>query len=115
MIPLIALLMIGLGMLLSLIARNVKSATNLSVVIGLMLAFTAGIWFPSWWLPSWMQVIGEIFPGTWAIEIARSILVYNAPLSEVALAIVKVVISTAAIYTLGIFTYKRVLRRYAEA
>ena len=115
MIPLIALLMIGLGMLLSLIARSVKSATNLSVVIGLMLAFTAGIWFPSWWLPSWMQVIGEIFPGTWAIEIARSILVYNAPLSEVALDIVKVAISTAAIYILGILAYRRVLRRYAEA
>ena len=62
-----------------------------------------------------MQVIGEIFPGTWAIEIARSILVYNAPLSEVTLAIVKVVVLTAALYTLGIFTYKRVLRRYAEA
>lgn len=39
MISLVALMMIGLGMLLSLIAKTVKSATNLSVVIGLMLVF----------------------------------------------------------------------------
>jgi len=103
MIPLIALPMVSLGTLLSLIARSVNSAANLSVVIGLMLAFTAGIWFLSW-----MQIIGKIFPGTWAIEVARSILVYNTSLSEVALDVMKVIISTAAIYALGILAYTKV-------
>jgi len=71
MIPLIALLMVSLGTLLSLIARSVNSAANLSVVIGLMLAFTAGIWFLSW-----MQIIGKNIPrhmGDWGSEVDSSL------------------------------------------
>jgi len=114
MIILVALMMIGLGMLLSLAAKTVKSATNLSVVIGLMLAFMTGVWFPKWWLPSWMQVLADIFPGAWAIDVARSILVYEAELGEVAGTALEVLVATAAIYLLGVLAYKKTLRRYAE-
>jgi len=115
MIPLIALMMMGLGMMLSLVSKSLKAASNLSVAIGLMLAFTAGIWFPKGWLPAWMQVIGAAFPGTWAIDVARSILVYGAGFSEVAVDAAKVAIATAVVYSLGVIAYKKVLRRYAEA
>ena len=94
MIILIALMMMGLGMILSLAAKSVKATSNLSVSIGLMLAFTAGIWFPKWWLPSWMQIIGDLFPGTWAIDVARSLLVYGAELSEVMVDVVKVMVNS---------------------
>jgi len=115
MIILVALMMIGLGMLLSLAAKTVKSATNLSVVIGLMLAFMAGIWFPKWWLPGWMQILADIFPGTWAIDVARSILVYEAELGEVAGRALEVLAASAATYLLGVLVYKKSLRRYAES
>ena len=115
MIILVALMMIGLGMLLSLITKTVRSATNLSVVLGLMLAFTAGIWFPKWWMPEWMQVLAEVFPGTWAIDVARSILVYEVGLMEVIGKVLETLLVTAAIYLLGVLAYKKTLRRYAEA
>jgi len=115
MIILVALMMIGLGMLLSLVTKTVRSATNLSVVIGLMLAFMAGIWFPKWWLPKWMQILADIFPGAWAIDVARSILVYEAELAEVAGRALEVLVAAIAIYLLGVLAYRKILRRYAEA
>lgn len=112
---LLAILTIGLGLLLSLLARNSKSAANLSVTVGLLLSFTAGIWFPTWWLPSWMKIIPEIFPGSWALDAIRSILVYEADLVEVFPAVLRVSAATAVIYALGIFAYRAILRRYAES
>jgi len=102
-------------MLLSLAAKTVRSATNLSVVIGLMLAFMAGIWLPKWWLPKWMQILADIFPGAWAIDVARSILVYEAELAEVAGRALEVLVAAIAIYLLGVLAYRKILRRYAEA
>ncbi|HDD66166.1 MAG TPA: ABC transporter permease, partial [Nitrososphaeria archaeon] len=115
MIILVAVMMIGLGMLLSLAAKTVRSATNLSVVIGLMLAFMTGVWFPKWWLPGWMQILADGFPGAWAIDVARSILVYEAELAEVAGRVLEVLVAAIAIYLLGVLAYKKTLRRYAES
>ena len=80
-----------------------------------MLAFTAGIWFPKWWMPEWMQVLAEVFPGTWAIDAARSILVYEVGLMKVIGKVLETLLATAAIYLLGVLAYKKTLRRYAEA
>jgi len=80
-----------------------------------MLAFTAGIWFPKWWLPKWMQILAEVFPGAWAIDVARSILVYEAELAEVAGRVLEVLVATVVIYLLGVLAYKKTLRRYAES
>ena len=112
---LLAVMMIGLGLLLSLFARDAKTAANLSVIIGLLLSFTAGIWFPAWWLPNWMRIIGELFPGSWALETIRSILIYEAKLAEALPSVLKVLTATAAIYALGIVIYRLVLRKYVES
>ncbi|RLF99425.1 MAG: hypothetical protein DRN49_04405, partial [Thaumarchaeota archaeon] len=58
---LVSIMVIGVGMILSLIARTTESASNLSVVLGLMFAFIAGIWFPKWMLPAWMRFLADVF------------------------------------------------------
>jgi len=62
-----------------------------------------------------MRIIGELFPGSWALETIRSILIYEAKLAEVLPSVLKVLTATAAIYALGIVIYRLVLRKYVES
>jgi len=110
-----SLLMIGFGMLLSLVTKTAKGASGLSTVLGMMLSFTAGIWFPKSWMPEWMRFLGDVFPATWAIDAMRSIMVFEAGLAEVLPDAFKVLGAMVVVYLLGILAYRNVLRRYAEA
>ena len=112
---LVSIMVIGIGMILSLIARTTESASNLSVVLGLMLAFIAGIWFPREMLPAWMRVLADIFPATWAIDGMRSALVYGATAAELMPTFLKVLAAAIISYLIGIFAYKKTLRRYVVA
>ena len=112
---LVSIMVIGIGMILSLIARTTESASNLSVVLGLMLAFMAGIWFPKSWLPNWMRFLADIFPATWAIDGIRSALVYGATAAEVMPTFLKVLAAAIISYLIGVFAYKKTLRKYVIA
>jgi len=109
-----ALISIGIGIILSMFTKTSHGASSLSVILGLMLAFTTGIWFPIEWLPLWMRFLAKIFPVTWAIDAIRSIIVFNAPLSEVATNIMKIVASVIAVYYISIIVYRRLIRKYIE-
>ncbi len=116
-IPLIVatgLMTIGIGIFLSLLSKTVRGASSLATILGLMLAFTAGIWFPKTWMPYWMQLLADIFPVTWAIDAIRSIMVFNIPLNELYQDIIKVFVTTIVIYTLGVIIYKKMIRKYLE-
>jgi len=112
---LVSIMVIGIGMILSLIARTTESASNLSVVLGLMLAFIAGIWFPREMLPAWMRVLADIFPATWAIDGMRSALVYGATVAELMPTFLKVLAAAIISYLIGVFAYKKTLRKYVIA
>lgn len=71
LLTVVALFMIGLGSLLSLVARSVRGASALSTILGLMLSFFTGIWFPRWMMPTWIQALADFFPATWAIDAIR--------------------------------------------
>jgi len=112
---LVSIMVIGIGMILSLIARTTESASNLSVVLGLMLAFIAGIWFPREMLPAWMRVLADIFPATWAIDGMRSALVYGATAAELMPTFLKVLAAAIISYLIGVFAYRKTLRKYVIA
>jgi len=110
----VTLMTIGLGMLLALITKSARAASSLSTILGLMLSFTAGIWFPKTWMPIWLRILADIFPVTWAMDIVRDIMVYEAGIIRVAPGLLRVLIATAVIYMIGVISYRKTLRRYAE-
>ncbi len=110
-----SLMTIGIGILLSLVAKTSRGASGLATALGLMLAFTAGIWFPKEWLPGWMTLLAEYFPVTWGIDAIRNILVFNLSLDELAPDLVKVLVATIVLYLLGVIAYKKTIRKYVES
>ena len=109
------LLSIGLGILLSLLAKTPSGASSLGTALGLLLAFTAGVWFPKEWMPGPLQLLADYFPVTWSLDAMRGILLYNRGLSEVSGQVLGSLMALVAVYVMAIFIYKRVLRKYSEA
>jgi len=109
-----AIMSIGMGLILSLVSRTSRGASSLSTALGLLFTFTAGIWFPKEWLPSWMRVFAENFPFTWTIDGIRSIIVYQYGWSDIAPLLLKSVVAAILIFAIGAMIYKVQIRRYAE-
>ena len=109
-----AFLSIGLGILLSLLAKTGQGASALGTALGLMLSFTAGIWFPATMMPSWLQILSRVFPPTWIFDTMRAIMVFDRGLDEVAPTLINVVLATVAVMLADIAVYKLRLKKYIE-
>ncbi|RLE85586.1 MAG: hypothetical protein DRJ41_00890, partial [Thermoprotei archaeon] len=113
-LTLTGLMTIGIGFMLSLIAKTSRGASSMATTLGLLLSFTAGVWFPKEWMPVPVRKLADLFPVTWALDTIRDIVVYNAGLMESSINTVKNLAVTIVILVLGIIAYKKTLRRYAE-
>ncbi len=111
---LIALMTIGIGFILSLATKSAKAASSLGTILGLMLSFIAGIWFPKTWLPAPLKALANSFPVTWSLDAVRDVVLKGAGVGDIAFVTVKCIIATIAILFIGVLSYKKVLRRYIE-
>lgn len=114
MLLILALMVLGLGSILSLVTKSAKGASGLSTSLGLLLAFLTGIWFPKEWFPEWMQILAEYSPATWAIEAIRKVIVFEANLMEVAHYIFGASVVTLIVFVIGVMIYRKSLRKYLE-
>ncbi|OYT37215.1 MAG: hypothetical protein B6U89_07720 [Desulfurococcales archaeon ex4484_58] len=108
-----AFMTIGLGAMLSLIARSSSGATSLGTALGLFLSFTAGIWLPSYMMPQIFKLLAMYFPVAWIIDTIRCILIFGR-YSEALAMMPKIIVSTIIILVIDWFIYKVNLRKYAE-
>ncbi len=111
---LISIMTISIGLMISLVAKTTKGASNLATVLGLVLAFITGIWFPREWMPKSLRILADIFPITWSVDVMRDIMVKRAMLHEVMIPTVKCVFITIGIFTIGIMLYRKMIRKYVE-
>ncbi|ADM27616.1 ABC-2 type transporter [Ignisphaera aggregans DSM 17230] len=109
-----ALMSIGIGVALSMLAKTSRGASGLGIVLGLLLSFLAGIWYPKMMMPKWLQILADIFPPTWVFDTVRNIVVFNLGTEEVYVSFAKILIALAIILLLDIIIYRYRLRRYIE-
>lgn len=101
----------GIGFILSLFTKTPESAGSLGTALGLALSFTAGIWFPKTWMPSWLRVIADYFPPTWVIDTIRNIAVYGAGLDGIWVDLIKIVLASITIINIDIAVYRARIRK----
>ncbi len=114
MLVVAGLLSIGIGVVLSVTAKTPQAASGLGTSLGLLLAFTAGVWFPRSMLPEPLRLLADYFPVTWSLDVVREVLVYGKPLETVYWQVTGSLVALIAVYTVGALVYKRLIRRYAE-
>lgn len=106
-----AYISLGIGLVLSLFTKTPYGASTLGTALGLILSFTAGIWFPRTWLPSWLQIIADYFPPTWVIDTIRKIAIYNVSFDDVSIDLVKIGFAIIAVICIDIAVYKARIRK----
>jgi len=117
-IPLLALIMflgsingIAIGLLISSIARSPTEASNAAVTMGVVLQFFVGMYFPVEFLPGYLQLVSKVIPMTYAADIMRDVMLKNAGFAETLPTLTLLLISAAALYSLGTLLYKRWVER----
>ena len=65
---------LGLGLLVSTISENQKQSQQQAMLIMLIGLVLGGFIFPRYLMPGWVRIIGNLFPLTYFIPIARGII-----------------------------------------
>ncbi len=106
-----ALTSLGMGLIISMLAKTAKGASGLAMAIGWPLMFLTGIWMPKWMLPGPLRALADWFPLTMAIDATREVMVFNRGLEAIAPVLPWLALFAIVIYGLGALAYKHVLRR----
>jgi len=80
------------------------------VVLGLLLSFLAGIWYPASLMPQWLRLLANVFPPTWVFNTVRNIIVFDSGLEEIGASLTEILVALTVILLLDIIVYKYRLR-----
>ncbi len=106
-----ALSAIGLGLVISSLAKNVQAADAITHLITVPLQFFIGAFFPLSIMPEPAQIFGEALPFTKLVYAMQGIMTKNLPFEAVIPEILYMTISGLILFTLGIIAYRLSLKR----
>lgn len=106
-----ALSAIGIGLIISSLAKNEEAANSIAVLISVPLQFFIGAFFPLTLMPEPAQIFGEALPFTKLVYAMQDIMTKNLPLEAVMPEMIYMAISGLILFALGIIAYKLSLKR----
>ena len=98
---------LGLGLLVSTISQNQKQTQQTAMLIMLVGLVLGGFMFPRYLQPAWVRVIGNLFPLTYFIPIARGIVTKGVGLSYIWEQVVALLIYVVVVMLLSIRAFRR--------
>jgi len=106
-----ALNSIGIGLIISSVTKSVRAASGIASTIAAIFQFFIGIYFPREFLPTALQVFGDIFPLTHTTEILRAIMIRETPLTQIIPYLLQTAAAIIPIFLVGVILYKMAARR----
>jgi len=100
---------LALGITFSTLARNQMQATQMTQFMLLPSLFLSGFMFPFKGMPVWAQWVGEVFPMTHALRIARGLLLKGNGFAEIAPELWPIAAFTLAVTVIATFSYRETL------
>ena len=102
---------IGLGILVSAIATEQETATQLLFMFQFPMLFLSGVFFPIALMPNFMQKIAHVIPLTYAINAIRKVMVLGAGFSAVRTEFLILLIFGVVTLAISVPVFKRVITR----
>lgn len=102
---------VGLGILVSAIATEQETATQLLFMFQFPMLFLSGVFFPIALMPNVMQKIAEAIPLTYAINAIRKVMVLGAGISAVRSELLILLIFGAVTLAISVPVFKRVITK----
>jgi len=98
---------VSLGLLIAEISPSPRAAGQAATVIGVILQFFIGIYFPVQFLPGVLRTFSELLPFTKAAEALSAVLVQGASMSQVVLPSIYLGVSAVVFMTLAVALFPR--------
>jgi ABC-2 type transport system permease protein len=106
-----ALSAIGIGLIISSLAKNEEAANSISVIISVPLQFFIGAFFPLSIMPAAAQAFGEALPFTKLVNAMQDVMTRNLPFDAVIPEMVYLAVSGLILFLVGTIAYRISLRR----
>jgi ABC-2 type transport system permease protein len=106
-----ALSAIGIGLIISSLAKNEEAANSISVIISVPLQFFIGAFFPLSIMPKAAQAFGEALPFTKLVNAMQDVMTRNLPFDAVIPEMVYLAVSGLILFLVGTIAYRISLRR----
>lgn len=99
---------VGIGLLVSTLARTQLAAMLLALVITLMPSFLfSGFLFPIFTMPYFLQVYTRVFPARYFVDLSRGIVLKGAALPELWPSVVLLLAYTLAVFALAAWRFRK--------
>jgi len=102
---------VGLGILVSAIAAEQETATQLLFMFQFPMLFLSGVFFPILLMPPIMQKIAYAIPLTYAIQALRKVMVLGAGFSAVRMEVLILLIFGAVTLSISVPVFKRIITK----
>jgi ABC-2 type transport system permease protein len=106
-----ALSAIGIGLIISSLAKNEEAANSIAVIISVPLQFFIGAFFPLTIMPEAAQAFGEALPFTKLVNAMQNIMTRNLTFDAVIPEMLYLAASGLILFTLGTIAYRISLKR----
>ena len=98
---------LGLGLLISSISQNQRQAQQLMMLFMMVSLLLGGFIFPRYTMPAVIRVVGNLFPLTYFVPIARGIITKGIGFSVLSGQVLALVIYIAVVMFLAAITFRR--------
>jgi len=102
---------VGLGILVSAIAAEQETATQILFMFQFPMLFLSGVFFPIQQMPKFMQMISKFVPLTYAVEALRKVMILGAGFDAVKLEIVVLLIFGVITLTISVPLFNKLINR----
>jgi len=102
---------VGLGILVSAIASEQETATQILFMFQLPMLFLSGVFFPIQQMPKIMQYISKAIPLTYAIQALRKVLILGAGLNAIRGELIVLVLFGTITLFISVPLFKRIITR----
>ena len=100
---------LGLGLLISTVSQNQKQTQQTATLIMLVGLVLGGFMFPRYLQPTWVRIIGNLFPLTYFIPIARGIVTKGVGLGYIWEQVIALLIYVVLVMSLSIRAFRQKL------
>jgi len=106
-----ALSAIGIGLIISSLAKNEEAANSIAVIISVPLQFFIGAFFPLSIMPEAAQAFGNALPFTKLVNAMQDVMTRNLPFDAVIPEMLYLAASGLILFTIGTIAYRIALKR----
>jgi ABC-2 type transport system permease protein len=102
---------VGLGILITSFADKEETATMVMMTLMFPMMFLSGVFFPIQQMPSYMQVLANFLPLTYAASAMRKVMVLGAGVSAITPEVITLAVFGIVLLTVAVPMFKRAMNR----